>query len=58
MSYDFKLYLSFIRLSIKNPRNNLGLSQGPIQDAFRTLDWRKIREKLRDLESVLGIDPA
>ena len=39
-------------------RNYNKIRLGPIQDAFRTLDWIEIREKLRDLESVLGIDPA
>ena len=38
----------------KNPRNNLGLSQGPIQDAFRTIDWREIKENLKKQVSILG----
>ncbi len=37
----------------KNPRNNLGLSQGPLGDAFRTLDWRKIEENLQELTILL-----
>ncbi|KKN91839.1 hypothetical protein LCGC14_0215150 [marine sediment metagenome] len=27
----------------------------PLLDAFRTIDWGKIKERLRDLEPLMGI---
>ena len=38
----------------KSSRQGPELVEGlPLQDTFRTLDWREIKEKLKDLEPIL-----